>query len=64
MTYILVLLVGVINQTGVGLTAVPGFDDNARCESAGEAWKVHAKAEYGARYYCIPGHTKQAMTLR
>jgi hypothetical protein len=63
-TYILVLLVGVVNQTGVGLTSVPGFDDRAQCESAGEAWRVLAKAEYSPRYYCIPGTEKRAMTLR
>lgn len=53
MGYVLVLLIGVVNQSGVGITSVPGFGSRSQCESAGEAWKVEAKKEWGARYYCV-----------
>lgn len=52
--YILVLLVGSINQTGNSMTAISGFAERTTCESAGEAWRVLAKPEYSPRYYCIP----------
>lgn len=55
MAYILILLIGSMPVRGVALTAIPGFSDRGECESAGEAWKIYAKAEHAARYYCIPG---------
>jgi hypothetical protein len=60
MIYILVILAG----SPMSIATVPGFGDRAQCESAGEAWKVEAKREYNARYYCVAGPEKRALTLR
>lgn len=55
MTFVLVLLIGTQGIRGVSLATVPGFADRSQCESAGESWKLEAKAEYYVRYYCITG---------
>lgn len=49
--FILILIVD-INRAGT-MTAVPGFSSREDCQSAGEAFKVEAKAEYYRRYYCV-----------
>ena len=55
MSYILVILLGYPAQSsGVSMSSISAFSELALCQSAGEAWKVHAKEEVRPRYYCIP----------
>lgn len=49
--YILVLLVA--GGREFAMTSIPGFSSREACQSAGAAFLLEAKREYGARYYCI-----------
>lgn len=56
-TFFILILIVNINRAGP-MTSVPGFSSLADCESAGEAFKVIAKREHDARYYCIPNYER------
>jgi hypothetical protein len=49
MLYTLVLLVG------VNMTAIPGFNSFAACESAGRQFVAAAAREKQPRFYCFKG---------